>query len=650
MARHRIITHYALSMFRHRKALGLEYDAHGARAVVVRRRLTGWHIVDALHLPWQQEGILTAAEQQRAIREWLADRHVGSPAACGGLPQAEVNTVISDFPPVHNREQLARMVEYQTRQLDGLSGEQFLHAFQSLIPLPGQTNPLLIAMSSETLLEEHLQHYQSMGLRIEQMTSTGLALVNAFETLQDAAAEQPCLQLVADFGTDASVLAIYCQGRVQQITAMGASFAPGGNATAASLIQAFAREIQSVLQGWKALQPGESALQTPAQLWLSGAGALHAEVAEQLAELLQFPVHLLGIPARKCAAGIPTGGAIGGVCPALTIAFGLALQGTGDAPSEISLIPERLAWQQRKRKASPYLLLTAVLLAVALLAGLHLFNLRLRDATGKLQAREAELDEALALIPQLDRCYQQLAYHQRKLLPIAESGFRTQRFMETLQVWLKALPEHSRGQEDTWCCYLADEFSFAQANAAPQAAAASSRRSAREEDAPAPRTRLPRDAGNGVGTAAPPIPKPPAPLHAVEPSAEDSAVPRASLPESESPSAIEPSAAEPPPATFPALTSVAQIPVLSAMYIGGFVPSRGNKYQMVKQMQERLNLSETFVNVDDCADFLTAAFNEHHLTPWQDFLAEHREDFGQEYLLFFLQLPFREALVKRPAN
>ena len=86
------------------------------------------------------------------------------------------------------------------------------------------------------------------------------------------------------------------------------------------------------------------------------------------------------------------------------------------------------------------------------------------------------------------------------------------------------------------------------------------------------------------------------------------------------------------------------------MYIGGFVPSRGNKYQLVKQMQERLNISDTFVNVDDCADFLTTAFHDNHLLAWEDFLTEHREDLGQEYLLFFLQLPFREALVKRPAN
>ena len=80
------------------------------------------------------------------------------------------------------------------------------------------------------------------------------------------------------------------------------------------------------------------------------------------------------------------------------------------------------------------------------------------------------------------------------------------------------------------------------------------------------------------------------------------------------------------------------------------MPSFGNKYQLVKQLQERLNISDTFVNVDDYADFLGPEFKDAHLLPWQNFLVEHRDDIGQEHLLFFLQLPFREAPVKRPAN
>ena len=55
--------------YRHSKALGLEYDAHGVRAVLVRRRGESVCILDALHLPWRQEGILTPTEQQHAIHE-----------------------------------------------------------------------------------------------------------------------------------------------------------------------------------------------------------------------------------------------------------------------------------------------------------------------------------------------------------------------------------------------------------------------------------------------------------------------------------------------------------------------------------------------------------------------------------------------------
>ena len=629
--------------YRHRKALGLEYDAYGARAVVVRRRGDSWRILDALHLPWQQEGILSASEQQRAIRDWLQERHIGSCACCGGVPQPDFNTVINDFPPVRNREQLARMVSYQARQLDGLADEQFLHGFQPLIPLPGQTNPLLIAVSRESLLNQRLQHFQAMGLRIEQLTSTGLALLNAFETLQPDAAEQPNLQLVVDFGAESSVLAIYCQGRIQQLVALTTSAQPHATATAPSPAHALAREIRDVLQDWKSLHPGENSLLTPSQLWLSGVGALNAEAAEILAESLQTPVQLLGLAARKCAPGIPTGGAVGGVCPALTIALGLALQATGNAPCTISIIPERLAWQQRKQQAAIYLALTALVVALALVAGLHLFNQNLRNATEELQKRHAELDQALALCPKLDQAYQKLAYYQRRILPVAETGFRTQRFMETLQVWLAAIPDHA--EEDTWCFYLADEFSFAQANTPPT----NGGRRAREEDDAGDRATRTRSSK----TAEPTTPPPARPTLLIggatsAPAEESSETNPRPMQATEGEATAE--NVEPVPVVYPPVTSVAQIPFLTAMYAGGFVPSRGNKYQLVKRLQEQLNLSDTFANVDDFADFLSPDFKETHLAPWEAFLEEHREGIGQEHLFFFLQMPFREAPVKRPAN
>ncbi|MBQ4479182.1 MAG: hypothetical protein II943_00920 [Victivallales bacterium] len=624
--------------YRHRKALGLEFDTHGARAVLVRRRLNGWSIGDVLHLPWKQEGILSDGEQQRAIREWLTDRHIGAYAACCGLPQADVNTAISDFPPVHNHEQLTRMVEYQTRQLDGLSGEQFLHAFQPLIPLPGQTNPLLISMSRETLLEERLKHFQAMGLRLEQMTSSGLALLNAFEVLQPEAAEQPCLQIVVDFGAETSVLAIYCQGRVQQVSTIALGFAPDSSGDQPlSKAQAFAHEIQGILQSWRSTQRDESDPQPLTQLWLSGTGALNSEVAEVLAADLKTPVHLLGIPARKCAAGMPTGGAIGGVCPALTIAFGLAVQGTGSAPYSLSLIPERLAWQQQKLAACPFLLLSVFILLVAIVIGVFFFSKELRISTERLQIREAELDEALSICPKLDTAYQKIDHCQRKLLPIAETGFRTQRFVDTLEEWLQSLPERANTRE-TWCFYLADEFSFNQANT-PPASAKTARRGREEESSEHPgRQRSSRALENGTSTVRP------METTTSEDNADNAQRSALSEPDTSGPASQEVTI------TYPPVTQVTQLPCLTQMYIGGFLPSRGNKYQMVKRMQERLNISGTFVNVDDYEDFLSPFFVDSYLSPWKEFLTSHRKELGQEYLFFFLQLPFREAPVKRPAN
>ena len=81
------------------------------------------------------------------------------------------------------------------------------------------------------------------------------------------------------------------------------------------------------------------------------------------------------------------------------------------------------------------------------------------------------------------------------------------------------------------------------------------------------------------------------------------------------------------------------------MYVGGFVVQDEASYLTLKRMQERLNETDLFANVDDYVDFITPAFMNRFLTPWEHFLVVSRATLGRNYTLFFLKMPLRESVV-----
>jgi hypothetical protein len=85
------------------------------------------------------------------------------------------------------------------------------------------------------------------------------------------------------------------------------------------------------------------------------------------------------------------------------------------------------------------------------------------------------------------------------------------------------------------------------------------------------------------------------------------------------------------------------------MYIAGLVPTNEGRYQIVKEFQNALNATDAFTKVDDQSASLTPHFRETFLAPWQQFLANGKMTPRQEYTIFFLQLPFRDSIVNRPA-
>ena len=187
-----------------------------------------------------------------------------------------------------------------------------------------------------------------------------------------------------------------------------------------------------------------------------------------------------------------------------------------------------------------------------------------------------------------------MAYQQKRMLPVAEAGYRTMRFMEALQRWqtAQAMGEEA---ERCWGIYLADEVSFERAN------------KERQEETPA----RPQ-----------PIRTPSTYMDLF---------------------AEENKTQEQPVVTYtPKTINVSGLKILGSIYIGGIAPLGKTRYKVVKDMQTQLVESGVYVNVDDHTDFITQSFNDKFFTPWRNFLQANTEALGGEFTTFFMQLPFKE--------
>ncbi len=576
-------------------ATGVAHGQESTCAVRVSWRGASWIVDEIRRVSWKNEGLRGDSELQQAAASWMRETIAGKNAdALCILPQRLANTVVVDFSPVHDKSKLEKMVAYQTGQMTGSSKSGMVHSFQEVTPMPGQSNPLLVAVSRQEDLAKWSDIYLEGGIRVDGLVPDGIALDNAFVLLQPTAAILPGMQLVVDMRDSRAVLLLRWLGRIQSITVFERL-----DANAASL----ARRIEETVRGWKAMHSGDAALATPEKLWVSGEDPSLDALAASLAAEMAIPAEVLGVPLSKCPGEQKNGDpCIQGVLPAIVPCLGLAAQKARLAPLNIGLLPEGLSWLRERRSQFPFLVLAfAVFLAV--------FSWLFASTLGELHRQQQELDAQMTLLddclgtaPQLRNAYDKIALAQKQLLPIAEASLRTHRFLLSIKTWQDAIPAP---KNDAWCIYLADEFSFAESNA------------------PATTSSTRKDQRNGLGN--------------------DRLLMLGNL---------GGRTEEPSPATTSMMPTeampVSAIPLLTRMYAGGVLPANNIKYHAVRELQGELNQSETFANVDDYTDFLSSDFNAAYFLPWKRFLSTYRNVLHKEYALFMMQLPFRDSPIRLP--
>lgn len=458
-----------MGLFGGTTVIGLDIGEAVVKAVAMSMSGRNPSVIGVRTLDARAEGVLDERELHSSVAEWLTEAGWLHKDTTAGLPQYLTTTQVSDF-PAGVTTGLTEMVEYETRQLSGLSEESFQHDFKVMPPAFGRKNPVLIGICRESVTNDKVKALTGTGLRLVDLGMNGTAVANAFFALHPEQARDEAPQMLLDIGAESSTMLVLAAGqilfvgsllfgahKITQALAQHLSISEeeaekvkltarlNPDDTQSPLIAMFeqlAGELRTAEEHWRAQELPEVAEKGFARIWLSGGGAQLKGLDAVFSHRFGCDVHFLG-PLHE-----------GVVTPALTTAYGLALQGLRQGRVGISLVPPDLRWLRTREDRFGYIATAVIIFTVFL--GLLLFREHrdIKTAKESVRIRLAELGHCGELIPRIEETRDNIRHHEKMLVPFADRGNRARRILTTVQ-HLTAV----RAKTD-WFVYLADEASY----------------------------------------------------------------------------------------------------------------------------------------------------------------------------------------------
>jgi Tfp pilus assembly PilM family ATPase len=443
-------------------ALGLDVGTRAVKGVRLRLVERRPEVVGVARLTLSAEGILDEQELREGIAAWVQQHGWRRAETCTGLPQYLTTVQVRDFPAAAGGG-MAKMIDFETRHLSGISEERFLTDHQVLPPGAGRRNPVLIGICRESVVSERLALVEAAGLQATDLTMNSLAALNALFDLHPETVREKCPQLLLDIGADSSTAVVFAEGhplfsgslmvggeRFAQEAAGAVEATPEGGARKTAPLLRMARSLQAELAGaieqWRSQETAGLRDQPLAGLWLCGGGARQAGLAEALAAEHRCPAAVFGPRPEPGKASDPD----------LAVAYGLALQGVGKAVVAISLTPADRQWANERRRNFPFLAAAAAC-GLVLLAVLMLGRYRGLSLVDGHQRTEVErLGQCAQLIPEIERQVETIRHHERLMLPLVVKGNQAGRILAAAREIAAAAGDQA------FFVYLADEASFRQ--------------------------------------------------------------------------------------------------------------------------------------------------------------------------------------------
>jgi type IV pilus assembly protein PilM len=460
--------------WRGKKKLGLGLDLgsacfksvvlglHEGKPVLVRQHCLGL----------RTQGILNEADLNAAAADWLQRTECAGLPAAVGLPQFLSTTQLIDFPPGTGEAGLDEMVAFETRQLAGLSDEEFVHDYHALPPGFGRRNPVLIGICRESVIRERMAALQQAGIAVPRLAMNGIAAVNSLlhlhpetrrgqepillvdigqenSTAVILAAGQPLFVGSLLFGAEKLVKAVMAREDLQEAAAEAhlATVDLMEESPRSALVQATRKllaEIEDAVAHWRAQERQELNEVPLGGVWLCGGAAKLPGLGPYLSDVLHCPVQVFGPPDPQ--SGRPM--------PEMVVAFGLALQALNAATVAIDLTPADVRDRAHRLKRFGFLVAACVLLTALLAGALLRSTLDARAELAVIHAEMVELEACEKLIPRLEEARRGMDRYEAALVPLVQAGNRGRRFVEALDALATVC-----GEKD-WLVYLGDEGSY----------------------------------------------------------------------------------------------------------------------------------------------------------------------------------------------
>jgi Tfp pilus assembly PilM family ATPase len=429
---------------RKQKLVGLDIGDTSVKAVVMRRSRTGVELLGAHRLDLEEEGILSETELRDHLFGWLAQIGCAREEIFMGLPQFLGTLRLTDFPQTAG-DSLEAMVGYETRQVAGLSEEDFLHDFVVLHPAWQYQNPVLIGICRASLVQERAESLAAAKLNIAGFGMNGVAMVNAALALEPELAQCDAPQLLLDIGSENTTVGIIAAGILLAMN----TISEGSQELSQELLSAhlpgvFAGELQDTLAHWKEQDETGVSGQAFEQILICGGGAGIDGLQTYLGNLLGSPVRELNC--RSVANGPPE--------PAYVTAFGLALQGLKQCALPLEFTPESTTWQARRRQNFPKLVAALTVFTLVIMLTFLKATWTLDRETQELEAQLSVIGACESLLPRLDKTTATIKQNEDIMRPFVAKGNRSRVLLEVVG----ALAQARNG--DKWFLYLGDEASY----------------------------------------------------------------------------------------------------------------------------------------------------------------------------------------------
>ena len=571
-------------------AIGIDFTPDTAHTLSLERKGGSLRITDVSSFPYEQDANDATPIFPVALKRHIKDNRIR--LAGLSLTSLGSNEAIHDIPNTLPDSALENFVQVQVRSIGSLAEENLLYDYQVMNGLNPSKRNVLLSMAREESVRGCCDFLSGIRqLKSQKVTSHGLAVASAFCALHPDAAYLTSPQVILELEEDSTVMTVVCNGGVvcTSLLLFGIHNIP--LKTGPQLLR---EEYENAVSRWRETLPPEEAAIPLKNIWVAGESENLSQFFDMLCDIEQdAAIQMFGIPGDM----MPQPDTL--LHSDIIVLFGLALLALDESSVKISLLPERQKWIEHKKHEYPYLVLAFALLLVGILAYFIGAFQYLNSSLNMAAAEDLTLQQCGLLIPQMEKLHERMAYQQKRMLPIAEAGYRTTRYLEALQKW-QAAQDTGEDKERCWGIYLADEYSFERAN--------KERETTEEPSRPQP-IRTPSTYMD---------------LFSEENKTQEQAV---------STYTIKP-------------TNVSTLPVLGSIYIGGIAPLGKTRYKIVKDMQTQLMESGVYVNVDDHTDFINDHFRDRYFTPWRTFLQANTEALGGEFTTFFIQLPFREELIQ----